>query len=71
MSSLLESGRTPEQWCESLRTRGIKLSPRTLRSKARAHSQFYAIGKLMLIMPNQIEAILQAETEAEQSRNPL
>ncbi len=68
MSNLLENGRTPEQWCEQLSLRGIKLSPRTLRAKARAHSQFYTIGNLMLILPNQFEAILLAETEAEQSQ---
>jgi len=69
MSGLLESGKTPEQWCENLLGRGIKLSPRTLRSKARQHSQFYAIGRLMIILPDQLEAILLAETEVEHAQS--
>ncbi len=69
MSNLLENGKTPEQWCETLGQRGIKLSPRTLRAKARAHAQFYTIGNLMLILPRQFEAILLAETEAEHAQS--
>lgn len=62
MQDLVRTGRTPEQWSEALMERGIKLSPRTLRQKARKHGQFYAMGRLMLIMPYHIEAMLKAET---------
>ena len=69
MSEMLEAGMTPEQWSDYMQERGIKLSPRTLRAKARAHAQFYTIGNLMLILPTQFEAILTAETEHVRSRS--
>lgn len=62
MQDFVKAGRTPEQWSEALLERGIKLSPRTLRQKARKHGQFYALGRLMLITPFHIDEMLKAET---------
>lgn len=35
MPKIFDLGHTPEEWPAKLRPRGVELSPRTLRSKAR------------------------------------
>lgn len=60
----LEDSKSPEEWCAALRARGIKLSARTLRSKAREYGEFFALGRLMLLNAEHIHSILEAETAA-------
>ncbi len=67
MSEMFENGKTPEDWSDSLRAKGIKLSPRTLRLHARKHRQFYSIGRLMILSPAHIENMLTAEATNRQT----
>lgn len=63
MSKIFDLGRTPEEWSEKMRARGVDLSPRTLRSKAREHGQYFALGRTMLITPDQMDEILLREAD--------
>ncbi len=62
MSDLLSDGRTPEAWSEELMSHGVHVSPRLIRSKAHRTGQFYKIGRLMLLTPIQLEALIKAAT---------
>lgn len=64
MIDVLEQGRTPQEWSEILMGRGHPISPAIIRSKALKHRQFVSLGRLMLLSPRHIEAILTAETNA-------
>lgn len=44
---------------------GVHVSPRLIRSKARRSGQYYKIGRLMLLTPEQLEKLLAVEGEAE------
>jgi hypothetical protein len=61
MSELLQEGKTPENWAMHLREHGVKVSPRLIRTKARATGNYYQLGNLMLLSPIQIEALLMLE----------
>lgn len=61
MTSFLEDAQTPESWVEQLRVRGIKLSARRLREKARAYGQFYCLGRTVFLSSSHVETILAAE----------
>lgn len=63
MSKIFDLGRTPEEWSARLRPRGVELSPRTLRSKAREHGQYFAIGRAIFITPDQMDEILLREAD--------
>lgn len=63
MSKLLEEGQTPEAWSEKLRGHGVYVSPRLIRSKAHRTGQFYKIGRLMLLTPGQLEALITPPSE--------
>ncbi len=63
MENLVETGQTPEQWSAALLARGIRLSPRTLREKARKYGTYYAMGRTMLLLGEHIEAMLKAEAQ--------
>lgn len=63
MEPQIETGRTPEQWSTVLQERGIRLSPRTLREKARKYGTYYAMGRTMLLLGEHIEAMLKAEAQ--------
>lgn len=63
MSKIFDLGRTPEEWSAKLRPRGVELSPRTLRSKARTHGQYFAIGRAIFITPDQMDEILLREAD--------
>ena len=60
MSELLDQGKTPEAWSESLREHGVHVSPRLIRSKARQTGQFHKFGRLMLLTPVQLEALIKS-----------
>ncbi|MFN7596658.1 MAG: hypothetical protein ACK5PT_07910 [Cereibacter sp.] len=59
----LVNGRTPEEWVTFLSERGMKLSSRTLRTKAREMGCFYSLGRSMVLSPQHIEALLTAKTK--------
>lgn len=65
MSELLAKGQTPEKWSETLMSHGVHVSPRLIRFKARRSGQYYKIGRLMLLTPEQLEKLLAVEGEAE------
>ena len=64
MIDVLEQEQTPEKWSKTLKGRGHPVSPDILRAKAIKHHQFVSLGRLMLLSPGHIEAILTAETSA-------
>lgn len=59
MSDLLAQGQTPEAWSEQLSAHGVHVSPRLIRTKARETGQFHKIGRLMLLTPAQLEALIE------------
>lgn len=61
MTSFVDDAQTPEHWVERLRTRGIKLSARRLREKARSYGQFYCLGRTLFLSSQHVETILAAE----------
>lgn len=63
MSKIFDLGKTPEEWSAKLRPRGVELSPRTLRSKAKEHGQYFAIGRAIFITPDQMDEILLREAD--------
>ena len=63
MPNLLEQGQTPEAWSNELAKHGVHVSPRLIRSKAHKTGQFYKIGRLMLLTPAQLEALIKAPTK--------
>ena len=64
MIDVLQEGRTPEEWSDILIEGGRLISPSIIRAKALKHRQFVSLGRLMLLSPDHIEAILAAETNA-------
>lgn len=61
METQVDTGQTPEQWSAALQAKGIRLSPRTLRQKARKYGTYYAMGRTMLLLGEHVEAMLKAE----------
>lgn len=61
MASFVEDAQTPESWVEQLRARGIRLSARRLREKARTYGQFYCLGRTVFLSADHVETILAAE----------
>ncbi|GAA4227427.1 hypothetical protein GCM10022290_36410 [Sagittula marina] len=53
-------GKTPENWAKQLLEHGVRVSPRLIRTKARETGNYYQLGNLMLLSPEQIEALLMA-----------
>lgn len=49
---------TPSEWCKKLRKSGAIISERSLRTKAREHGQFYALGRAMMLSADHIEKLL-------------
>ncbi|WP_311272104.1 MULTISPECIES: hypothetical protein [unclassified Rhizobium] len=60
----LSQAMTPSMVAETLRSRGIKISERTLRERARRIGAFREIGKAMFFMPEDIDALLEAAKPA-------
>ncbi|KEO59951.1 hypothetical protein DT23_15095 [Thioclava indica] len=61
MNNTFENAVTPEVWCERLRSQGAEVSARVLRAKARSCGHYYALGRVMLLSAEHVEAILSAE----------
>lgn len=55
---------TPEEWCKRLRKSGASVSARALRTKAREHGQFYALGRAMMLSSKHIETLMKLEAAA-------
>lgn len=54
---ILTDGRTPEEWAEVFAKRGLKVPPRTIRRLAKQTGQFRGLGRMMILMPEHIDAI--------------
>jgi len=67
MSDLLAQGQTPETWSKQLRRHGVHVSPRLIRTKAREMGQFHKLGRLMLLTPAQLEAIIKSSSDFQTS----
>ncbi|MEO9515608.1 MAG: hypothetical protein ABJH45_07065 [Paracoccaceae bacterium] len=71
MSELLSLGQTPEEWSKHLAGHGVHVSPRLIRSKARATGNYRQLGHLMLLLPSHIEALTEPGTpETDQKEGP-
>ncbi|WP_142081657.1 hypothetical protein [Roseinatronobacter monicus] len=64
MSELLTKGQTPEAWSEALQEHGVHVSPRLIRSRAHQSGNFYKIGRLMLLTPDQMEALIKSSASS-------
>lgn len=62
MPELLTHGQTPEEWSKTLAGYGVHVSPRLIRSKARATGNYRQLGHLMLLLPSHIEALIEPGT---------
>lgn len=69
MSELLDEGQTPEAWSETLKQHGVHVSPRLIRAKAHKSGHFYKIGRLMLLTPLQLEALIKSSAVPSISRS--
>jgi hypothetical protein len=59
-AQILDESRTPEEWAEVFARRGMTVSARTLRTKARKLGACTVIGHgAMLITPQQLDRILE------------
>lgn len=59
MPELLTHGQTPEEWSQTLAGHGVHVSPRLIRSRARATGNYNQLGHLMLLLPSHIEALIE------------
>ncbi len=62
MQNLLARGQTPEAWSDTLKSHGVHVSPRLVRSKARETGQFFQMGRLMLLTPEQVESLFDTRS---------
>lgn len=69
MSELLTKGQTPEAWSEALQAHGVHVSPRLIRSRAHKTGNFYKIGRLMLLTPDQMEALIKSSFSSTVTEN--
>lgn len=58
-SAILDLGKSPAEWCELFAAKGMHVSERSLRQKARELGACYVLGKTMIITPLQIDQILE------------
>lgn len=59
---------TPAMVVETLLSRGVQISERTLRERARRIGAFREIGRTMFFMPEDIDALLEAAKPARTNR---
>lgn len=57
---LVSEGRSPAEWVASFAARGIAISERTLRERARELGACRILGHAMLILPEHIDMIFEA-----------
>ena len=58
-STILDTGKTSEEWVAVLKERGIEVSERTLREKANKLGAFHNLGRQMIITPMQLDEIFE------------
>lgn len=63
MLEAVKNGKTPEEWAELLSSRGMPLSSRLIRSKARELGCFYSLGHAMILSTDHVETLLTAEAK--------
>ena len=68
-SPVLENAPSRHQSVKILTVQNLSRKDCALREKARQHSQFYAVGRLMIILSEQLVAILLVETEVEHAQS--
>ena len=68
MSQIVEKALTPQEWSLKLQARGMLISPRTIRSKAREYDQYYSLGRTMLLLPEHIDEIMRLEALVTQNK---
>lgn len=56
-STILDTGKTPDEWVAVFAERGLEVSERTLREKANRLGACYKLGREMIITPEQLDAI--------------
>ena len=56
---IIVEGKTPEQWVEVLRERGVEISLRALKDRAREKGACRKLGNAMILMPEHIDAIFE------------
>jgi hypothetical protein len=61
-SAILDTGKSPAEWQRIFAERGIVVSERSLRQKARELGACHVLGKAMIITPAQIDRILEEGT---------
>ena len=68
---IIAEGKTPAQWADELHARGIDVSERTLRERARAAGACRSLGKAMILLPEHIEQLFAEPTwpKKEASKN--
>ena len=59
LPKILQHGKTPEEWVAQFAERGVQLSPRTLREKARQLNAFCSLGNAMFLKPEHIDRIFE------------
>lgn len=71
MQDLLTRGQTPEAWSETLKSHGVHVSPRLIRSKARETGQFFQMGRLMLLTPEQVASLFETKSDVLTNGRPM
>lgn len=61
-SRVLDEAKTPAEWVRVLHERGLTISERTLRTKARELGACVILGRAMLMLPEHIDAVFEAPT---------
>lgn len=64
MPNFLSEGQTPEAWSKALKSHGVHVSPRLIRTRAREIGEFHQIGRLMLLTSEQMEKLFQSSGPA-------
>lgn len=62
---IMQDGKTPAQWVDELAARGIEVSERTLRERARQIGAYRTLGNAIVLLPE------QAQQLSEPRRSPL
>lgn len=60
-SDFLQQGRTPRQWAEFLDGRGIPISERTIRDRARREGIGHKIGRVRVLTADDMRAMFVKE----------
>ena len=56
---IMTDGKTPTQWVDELRSRGVEVSERALRERARRLGACKVLGNAMVLLPEHIDQIFE------------